>query len=40
MEKYKEAGNWFKQCLAIQSPFQSQAARHLDGLRRERRIFE
>lgn len=40
MEKYKEAANYFKMCIGIPSPFQSQAVRQIEGMKRERRIIE
>jgi hypothetical protein len=40
LEKYKEAANYFKMCMAIPSPFQIQAQRQIDGMKRERRILK
>ncbi|MBS1827731.1 MAG: hypothetical protein JST93_20630 [Acidobacteria bacterium] len=40
LEKYKEAAAYFKMCMSMPSPFQQQAVRQLDGMKREKRIFE
>ncbi|MBL8175874.1 MAG: hypothetical protein JNK48_14455 [Bryobacterales bacterium] len=40
LEKYKEAAAYFKLCIALPSPFQQQAVRQIDGMKREKRIFE
>ncbi|MBL8220617.1 MAG: hypothetical protein JNL62_15400 [Bryobacterales bacterium] len=40
LEKYKEAAAYFKLCISLPSPFQQQAVRQIDGMKRERRIFE
>jgi len=40
LEKYTEAAAYFKLCIALPSPFQQQAVRQIDGMKREKRIFE
>lgn len=40
LEKYKEAAAYFKLCISLPSPFQQQAVRQIDGMKREKRIFE
>jgi tetratricopeptide (TPR) repeat protein len=40
LENYKEAAQFFRICLGYQGPFQAQAQKQLDGMRRERRLIE
>ncbi len=40
MENYKDAAQFFRSCLAIPGPLQSQAQRHLEGMVRERRVVQ
>jgi tetratricopeptide (TPR) repeat protein len=40
LENYKEAADFFRVCLGIPGPFQSQAKRQLDGMIREKRIAQ
>lgn len=40
LENYKEAAAYFKACIRIPGPFQRQATKQLDGMKRERRIVE